>query len=341
MKLWVVSFLAFCTCAALAVVEPKRPATSHSKSVVDAAEKDRPDSILSNGDPIPDEPIDDVVEPLKVEPPKPGEIAEDHTPAPEIPEQYLPAYFAERPKSFLIDPQGLLSPPDYRERLDFLKYHAEDSLIDLFVYLIGGDQVIPSEIRDEELIERFFSQGRPAAVVFYYFGAPQRSKLYLSPTLMDSVSATEQRRTSESAVMQAIGKTAANEQLEKFLVQLSIRIYWIERMFAGVDPVNEVAPPKPVLAAIAGKHSAKWLMVQDLARKYAFPAGMVLVGLVAIIGIHFGLRYRRRYRFPEFDVEPRLGGAHAAGIGAVISFASAAVPPASQRDQTPDYLRRA
>lgn len=341
MKLWVVSFLAFCTCAALAVVEPKRSATNDSKSVVDAAEKDGRDSILPNGDPIPNEPIEDVVEPLKVEPPKPGEIAEDHTPAPEIPEQYLPAYFAERPKSFLIDPQGLLSPPDYRERLDFLKYHAEDSLIDLFVYVIGGDQVIPSEMRDEEVIERFFSQGRPAAVVFYYFGAPQRSKLYLSPTLMDSVSATEQRRTLESSVMQAIGRTAENEQLEKFLVQLSIRIYWIERMLSGKDPVNEAASPKPVLAATAGKHSAKWLMVQDLARKYAFPAGMVLVGLVAIVGIHFVLCYRRRCRFPEFDVEPRLGGAHAAGIGAVISFASAAVPPASQRDQTPDYLRRA
>jgi hypothetical protein len=53
------------------------------------------------------------------------------------------------------------------------------------------------------------------------------------------------------------------------------------------------------------------------------------------------LKRRARHRFPEFEVEPRLGGAHAAGVGAVISFASAAVTPASQRDQMPDYLRRA
>ncbi len=30
-------------------------------------------------------------------------------------------------------------------------------------------------------MERFFSEGRPAAVVYYYMGAPQRSVLYLSP----------------------------------------------------------------------------------------------------------------------------------------------------------------
>ncbi len=48
-----------------------------------------------------------------------------------------------------------------------------------------------------------------------------------------------------------------------------------------------------------------------------------------------------RFLFPEFEVEPRLGGSHAAGIGAVISFSSAAIPPARQRDQVPDYMRRA
>ncbi len=52
-------------------------------------------------------------------------------------------------------------------------------------------------------------------------------------------------------------------------------------------------------------------------------------------------RGRARFRFPEFEVEPRLGGSHAAGIGAVISFGSSAVPPAMQRNRVPDYMRRA
>ena len=64
-------------------------------------------------------------------------------------------------------------------------------------------------------------------------------------------------------------------------------------------------------------------------------------GLLVALAMGSWFRHRARYRFPDFEVEPRLGGSHAAGVGAVISFASAAVPPASQRDQVPDYLRRA
>lgn len=80
------------------------------------------------------------------------------------------------------------------------------------------------------------------------------------------------------------------------------------------------------------------------------PSWMKLVGAVVAAGFGGTLvlcsalmwwRRRARFRFPEFEVEPRLGGSHAAGIGAVISFGSAAIPPAMQREQLPDYMRRA
>ena len=299
-------------------------------------------AILLTDSPVPDEPERTAVEPLQVEQPKPEEIAGDLKPSSDIAEKFLPAYFAERPKSFLIDPQSLLSPADYRDRLSFLNYHATDSSIDLFVYVMGGEQDIPSEVREEEMIERFFSKGRPAVVVYYYLGAPQRSVVYLSPFITDSVSAAEQHRALESSVMQAIEKTRPAEQIEKFLVQMSIRIYWMERMLAG-EPAAADAPTQVVTVAMkqAATKSAKLLKLQETASKFAAPGGMVLVAIVLVLGFNRWLRLSARYRFPDFEVEPRLGGAHAAGVGAVISFASAAVPPASQRDQVPDYLRRA
>jgi hypothetical protein len=64
-----------------------------------------------------------------------------------IPESYWAEYFGKRPEKFLIDPQNLLAPEEYRERLAFLNYHAGDSAIDLFVYVIGGDQAVPGEVR--------------------------------------------------------------------------------------------------------------------------------------------------------------------------------------------------
>jgi hypothetical protein len=300
---------------------------------------------LLTDEPIPDEPKLEAPAALNVEQPTAEEIADDAKPSPVIPEQFLPAYFAERPKSFLIDPQGLLSPSDYRDRLSFLNYHAGDSSIDLFVYVMGGDQEIPSEVREEEMIERFFSEGRPAAIVYYYLGAPQRSVVYLSPSLTDSVSAAEQRRALASSVVQAFEKINASEQIEAFLVQMSIRIYWMERML-GTAPVT--VEGMPVISRRAESapgpgldRNEKLERAKQLAGEFGTPAGVLVGSLLAAVCMAKWVRRRARYEFPDFDVEPRLGGAHAAGVGAVISFASAAVPPASQRDQVPDYLRRA
>jgi hypothetical protein len=329
---------------AFGLVEPPLPVWNPVERAELEAAGWIPGAVLLTDEPVPDEVDKPAAAALEVEPPKPEEIAGDDKPSPDILEKFLPAYFAERPKNFLIDPQGLLGPSDYRDRLGFLDYHASDSSIDLFVYVMGGDQTIPSEVRAEELIERFFTTGRPALVVYYYLGAPQRSVVYLSPSITDAVSAAEQRRALESSVMQAFEKLKPAEQLEKFLVQMSIRIYWMERMLAGESTASDTLPASgPVTASShrATAKSAKYLWMEEIARKAAVPAGTLVVALLAAIGLNHLLHRRSRYRFPEFDVEPRLGGAHAAGVGAVISFASAAVPPASQRDQVPDYLRRA
>lgn len=302
--------------------------------------------LLLTDEPVPDEAeAKEQAPPLDVAQPTAEEIAEAEIPPDEIPEKFWPAYFDSKPESFLIDPQGLLSPVDYRDRLGFLNYHGGDSSIDLFVYIFKGEQDIPGEVREEELMERFFSDGRPAAVVFYYLGAPQRSVLYLSPSLTDAVSAAEQRRALESSVMQAFEKVDPAAQIEAFLVQMSIRLYWMERIIGGgVEAPEDSALPLRTMSAREDLEPSKleklgpWL---ERARSQAVPAGVVVGAVVSALAALAFARRRARYVFPEFDVEPRLGGDHAAGVGAVISFASAAVPPASQRDQVPDYLRRA
>lgn len=279
---------------------------------------------------------------LDVAQPTADEIGETEIDANQIPEEFWPEYFEARPKSFLVDPQGLLGPVDQRDRLGFLTYHAGDSSIDLYVYVFKGDQEIPGELREEEIVERFFSEGRPAVVVYYFMGAPQRSMLYLSPSLTDAVPPAEQRRAMESSVMQAFKDVDPSKQIEAFLVQMSIRIYWMERMLGGgaeEEAAAVIAPAKVAgeKAAVSGKYQP---MIEG-AKRFAVPSAAAGGILLAMLAASAWLRSRERCRFPDFEVEPRLGGAHAAGVGAVISFASAALPPASQRDQVPDYLRRA
>jgi hypothetical protein len=346
MRLWVPVLLAGALVGTLhaAMVEPGLPSWGEGERALLEEGGWVAGGLLLTDDPIPEEAEPEEVESLDVDQPTAEEIAEQETPPDEIPEKYWSEYFDKRPASFLVDPQGVLSPVVYRDRLGFLNYHASDSSIDLYVYLFKGDQDIPGEVRDEELVERFFSEGRPAAVVFYYMGAPQRSVMYLSPSLTDAVSAAEQRRALDSSVMQAFKDVDPAGQIESFLVQMSIRIYWMERMLNGGDEVASHPAISAGRKAEPDHESALGAMFRNLverARVYLIP-GAVFLGAVLAGGLMgWWLRARARYRFPDFEVEPRLGAAHAAGVGAVISFASASLPPASQRDQVPDYLRRA
>lgn len=307
-----------------------------------------PGAMLLSDDPLPDE----VAEPekaLDVEPPTAEELAEDDEPTSEIPEEYVGAYFAQRPERFLVDPQNLLGERNFQDRLSFLSYHSGDSTIDLYIYVFGGNQEIPGEVREEEVIERFFSEGRPAAVVYYHLGAPQRSSLYLSPSLTDVVSAAEQRRAVQSSVMSALEHAEAGDQFEAFSVQMSIRIYWMERMMGGGQEPGEAGPlPERLVAmderrAADGDEAGDDLLgvVRAKTERWWLPLGVGVGALVAGWVLGVVMRRRARFRFPEFEIERRMGGDHAAGIGAVISFASASLPPSSQRDQVPDYLRRA
>ncbi|MCX6867945.1 MAG: hypothetical protein NTV46_17360 [Verrucomicrobia bacterium] len=290
------------------------------------------------------EPRQPATDALDMAQPPAEEIAGNGTSSNEVPEKYWPAYFEERPREFLVDPQGLLSAVEFRDRLGFLKYHAGDSAIDLFVYVFKGEQEIPGAVREEESIERFFPDGRLAVMVYYYLGVPQRSVMYLSPSLADVVPASERLRALESSVMQAVGKVDASGQFEAFLVQMSTRIYRMERMLGG-GVAADAETPVPMLPAKArDKKSVILKKLQPVlasARHFTVPVAVLVGALVVALGMNSWLRKRALYRFPELQVEPRLGGTHAAGVGAVISFASAALSPASQRDQGPDYLRRA
>ena len=270
--------------------------------------------------------------------------ATPQSPVVPVPEKFLAAYFDARPEGFLIDPQGLLDEGATHEQLALLKAHADDSPIDLYIYVFAKDQEIPGEVRGEELCERCFATERPTILVFYFLGAPQQTVLYTSPTLPEAIPANEQRQALQSAINQASQKTSPREQLEAFTKQLTKRIYRMEQMLHGIS--DEVDGPKlsRARAAKLEKNSSslaeRWARWRPLAQDLAIPGLLIASVLAASVGL---IGWRRRhaiYRFPELSVEPRLGGQHAAGVGAVIAFASPDLPPASQRRQEAGYLRR-
>jgi hypothetical protein len=286
--------------------------------------------------------------PLDAEMPTAEELRAPLRPVAIITDKQLAVYFGARPSGYLIDPQHLLDPESAREQLGWLELRAKDSAIDLFIYVFEKDQELPGEVREEELIERFFMTGRPAMIVYYFLGQPEQAVLYLSPAVTDAISATEQGRALASAVMQAQAKATASQQLGAFITQLGTRLYRMERTLDHEPPATaatrEAIPPAPARPPKRTKRpsavAALFERWRPLVEPYARPAAAVAAALTVAFGLLLWWRRRATYLLPEFDVEPRLGGNHAAGIGGVISFASPSLPPTSQRSQAPPALRR-
>lgn len=342
MKRFLLTFVVFCSLL-LANTEPPMPlwnAEEHAKLV--ASGWIAGDSLLQF-EPLPNE-VKAAETPLTVDQPTAEELADEEVDENEVREEFLVYYFAAKPLGHLVDPQSLLGTREAKDLEAFLAYHSGDSSIDLFVYIFGADHHIPSDVREEEVVERLYSVGKPAMVVYYYLGAPQRSEIYLSPILTDAVSASEQRRALQSSVVQAFSSTDADEQLQAFLVQISIRLYWMERMTQGTaDETMEAIPSDSDVRKfhLKNRNIGGKIVLPDWAGLAAAVAAASLGAFILIYVSAVWWRARSRFVFPDFEVEPRLGGSHAAGIGAVISFSSATVPPARQRNQVPDYMRRA
>jgi hypothetical protein len=274
------------------------------------------------------------------------EVQDPGSPFEPVPEDLLGLYFNAWPSSYLTDPQRLLPPPDFRERLDFLNYHADDSGMDLYVFVFDGDQVIPEPLRMVGLDgypEIDVSNSKPAVLLYYHYNAPQRSSLWLPANIEKKMPAGERRLLLESPAIMAGKESDPARQFQSFLVQLSIRLYRLETLLeeqqteTGLQSESSLPQQKDSNKPGPFDFLTPWF---DGARPY-FPHGLsfVLILLVGICAVWWNRR-RASYRFTDFEVEPRLGGSHAAGVGAVISFASTSLPPASQRDAIPDYLRR-
>jgi hypothetical protein len=269
---------------------------------------------------------------------------------PEVDPQYqeiepalVDKYFAKKPSQFLIDPQAFISGEQRKGIEKLLNNHSADSTIDLYLFVLGENQKLPTEGINKDFVSRHFSQGKPVVNLYYYIGNPNRTEMHVSPSIAKAVSSSEQQRSVQSSLIRAMRANGSFEQLEEFIMQFSVRTYWMERMMdeaSGKAPAEVSVEETPVVQAKVKKMNP----LEMIPEKFRGPALIAAAGLgsmVVLWGLIFWVRSRSRYKFPELEVEARLGGSHAAGVGAVVNFASPAVSPARQREQVPEYLRRA
>lgn len=281
-----------------------------------------------------------------------GEESDDDgwTAGGDVPGEFLERYFARRPSSYLVDPQDLLTEPERKEREDFLRYHSGDSQIDLFVLLFDRGQRLPGDIRVEELGERFFGDEKPSLLVLYFLGEPGQAVLEFSPDLRDRVNSHQGRRLLENAARRAAEVSSPVSQLDKFCVQVSIQLFMIEQSIGLGDRELAENPARGDVSDDIGgsgrevpdderSPGAEFAKAADEAwNSWGLPAAVFAGALVSGWLARLIIGRRRRYRFPEFEVSPRLGCDHAAGVGAHISFGTATRSPSEQKSAPADSL---
>ncbi|MGJ8724565.1 MAG: hypothetical protein ACSHYB_08410 [Roseibacillus sp.] len=283
----------------------------------------------------------DLFEPLEVPEEIPDLPPEEAYPI-EIGEEFLARYFAGRPAGYLVDPQGMLSMQEQQDRQSFLEYHAGDSQIDLYIYLFDEKQEVPPEGEIEAIFKRHFLRGQGlSALVYYYVGDPSRSTMVMSPDVYSVIPSTAVKGALIYAKQQAQTKSEPASQLESFSTGLSIRLYWMERELAEAAGKGHLLADRGEELVVVKADEEK---PEETGRESKVLAafGMLSLGVLGV-GIWLACRKaekKKTYLFPEVEVKPLLAAPHAAGVGAVIHFGNATMPPSVQKDQVPDYLRK-
>lgn len=286
-------------------------------------------------------------EPIELDPAVrdlPEEIPEPEEWSRVIGEEFLSSYFHDLPRGFLNDPQKLLTTQEYRDREGFLNYHARDTDIDLYIYLFDALQEIPETESLGSVVRSQFDREKPVAVVFYFLGMPEKSQLVFSDRVSASVSQAERDKVIRMAVEEALEKSDPSSQLESFSIQLSIRLYWLEKVVAkGGDNLGSTKPL--ILPQVKILEEKGESVLEKLKKRPALFYSVVVLGVLiptAALGLlgRWIAERKRVYVFPDAEGTPLLDAPYAAGVGGVISFSSASAPPSSQKSDVPDYLQK-
>lgn len=288
-----------------------------------------------NEDPIE---LDPAVRDLPDEEPEPVEWST------RIEDQFLASYFHEMPRGFLNDPQQLLTTQELRDREGFLNYHARDTDIDLYVYLFDALQEVPPSESIGGVVRSHIDQDKPVAVVFYFLGMPEKSQLAFSERVTESVNQDEREKVLRMAVEEALEKSDPSSQLESFSIQLSIRLYWLEKVVArgGGSMASSSPLVLPKNRIVSEENLGVWGKLKAKPKIYY----TVIVLAVAMPAILLGWAGRwiaerkRVYVFPDAEGSALLEAPHAPGVGGVISFSSVTTPPSSQKSDVPNYLQK-
>lgn len=138
----------------------------------------------------------------------------------------------------LIDPNHELSEPSAEDFERFLAFHANDSQIPFTVVILGSHQQLPIDANVGSFASGSVCSGTSGLLVYPY-GQPSRARLFVSRAVREGAASGALDNLMDDGMREAMRATDPDEQLHRLLVQLSIRLFWLERSLVHVSAVVE------------------------------------------------------------------------------------------------------
>jgi hypothetical protein len=265
------------------------------------------------------------------ETPSPTPMSELHDLDSEFVEACLDAPAEER----LLDPTSVVAESQREDISRFLQFHARDARVDAYLLVIDRDQRLP-EGADLSRIASGALLGGDACLAVYPLGEPWRARLFMSSSVHESVAPKYLSGLLEDCSRDALQVSDPLEQLHRFAVRLSIRLFWLEKVMpakAKTAPLELARPavqlpeviaemPPPPVEMTRGKAGVEWAALIRDPRFIAAALSVLLIPLLIIILRARHVSYLRTHvwHLPEVEAPVRLGGAFSGGAGAIIQF---------------------
>jgi hypothetical protein len=241
----------------------------------------------------------------------------------EVSPEFLAACSRSLPKEYLIDPDLLVPEMQNHDLMRFLEFHAKDARIKLYVVVIASDRKLPDAAKLEKIASGSLLQ-TDACLLVYPLAEPWRARLFVSTSVHKQTSAGFLSETVQSCVHEALQTSDAHDQLHRYAIHLSTRLFWLQKAL-GADPATKADEGMP-LAEVSTEIVTAEVPNNRASIVIGSFATLLVMVIIGITGrkFHHHLRLKRQnsvWILPEPDTIPRLGGAFTGGGGGMVRYA--------------------
>ncbi|MEQ1751222.1 MAG: hypothetical protein ABL974_17475 [Prosthecobacter sp.] len=252
-----------------------------------------------------------------------------HQPTPvmslrELPQELLKSLETEPANEYLLDPKGLVTEVAKLDLERLLEFHAKESRIRLYVLVINNDEKLPTNANLDGLAHGALIRQNSCLAV-YPLGEPWRARFLMSKAVHQSTTELSLAELAADCIQDAQQAEDEAQQLQRFTVRLSTRLFWLEKGLLAAESKITIAPLQEVLGTVESQTAAGWAslplwQVVALAASCATALILVLLALRQRLGQRRTTDHSCVWMLPDPDVLPRLGGAFSGGTAAVVSF---------------------